>query len=35
MKKVKCNPNKIIIPEVYKLTSRELAEIAERGKFTF
>ena len=35
MKKTKCNPKDIIIPEFYRLTSSELAEIAERGKFKF
>ena len=35
MKKAKCNPKDIIIPEFYRLTSSELAEIAERGKFKF
>ena len=35
MKKIKCNPSEIIIPEFYKLTSSELAEIAEMGQFKF
>ena len=35
MEKAKCNPSEIIIPEFYKLTSSELAEIAERGQFKF
>ena len=35
MKKAKCNPKDIIIPEFYGLISNELDEIAERGKFKF
>ena len=35
MRKAKCNPKDIMIPEFYGLTSNELDEIAERGKFKF
>ena len=35
VKKAKCNPKDIIIPQFYGLTSSELAEIVERGKFKF
>ena len=33
IKKAKCNPKDIIFREFYRLTSTELAEIAERRQF--
>ena len=35
MEKAKCNPSEIIICGFYKLTSIELAKLAERGQFKF